>query len=115
MKLFGHNIRYSPEETALARWEAITGGAGLRRAARIRAYIVTTERDLFEKYWITRSFLDIVRMRLVSGFRYLFDRLKYGRLSSHSRISPPPEICRRPAGSTPAGSIPGGEKENRCI
>jgi hypothetical protein len=92
MKLLGRNIRYSPEETASAKTEACS----LREAAKIRAYIVTTEYDRFEKYRITHSCFGRVRMCLAEGFRYLFDRLKYGRISGHSRIEPPPETYQRP-------------------
>jgi hypothetical protein len=94
VKIFGRNIRYNPEETSKLRMEAITGGASLRMAAKLRVYTVTTEYDCFAKYRITRSFLDIIRMHLVLGPGYLSRRLKEGRLSS--RIPHPPETCRRP-------------------
>jgi hypothetical protein len=84
MKIFGRNIRYSPEETAEARMKAITGGAGLRRAANIRAYIVTTEYDAFEKYRIVYGLFAVVAMHLVLGLEYLFRRLKDRRLNSRN-------------------------------
>jgi hypothetical protein len=96
MKLFSGNIRYSPEETTEARTRAIASGSSARKTAKIRAYLVTTEYDRFEKYRITRGCFGRFRMCLAEGFRYLFDRLKYGRLSSHSRIEPPPETYQRP-------------------
>jgi hypothetical protein len=78
MKLFGRDIRYSPEKTAEARMLAFIYGDSLHRAAKIRAYVVTTEYDRFEKYRITRSFFGVVKMHLVLGLGYWFRRLKEG-------------------------------------
>jgi hypothetical protein len=94
MKIFGPIIRYSPEETARARMNLIGIGCTLREVAKTRAYIVTTEYDLFEKYRITHGFPGTVRMYLTLGFRYLFNRLKYGKISSHTPHLQ--ETCRRP-------------------
>ncbi|MDR3124172.1 MAG: hypothetical protein LBU16_10410 [Treponema sp.] len=68
MKLFGRAIRYSPEETARVRWEAILGGSGLRRAAKLRCYVVTAGFDLSEEYRITHGLFEVVKMHLVLGF-----------------------------------------------
>jgi hypothetical protein len=96
MKIFGRNIRYSPEETAEAKTKAVANGTSLRKAAKIRAYIVTTEYDCFEKYRITHGFWQVVKTHLVLGFGYLFCRLKEGCLNTRSRIPHPPETYRRP-------------------
>jgi hypothetical protein len=79
MKIFGRNIRHSPEETAEARAKAIAGGLVPRRAAKIRAYIITTEYDRFEKYWIARGFFGVVAMHIVLGLGYVLMRLKHKR------------------------------------
>ena len=96
MKIFGRNIRYSTEETAEVRREAITSGKSLFQVAKLRCYIVTTEYDRFEKYRITHGFFEVVNMHLVLGLGYLFRRLEEGPLSSRSRIPHPPETCRQP-------------------
>jgi hypothetical protein len=93
MKLFGRNMRYCPEETAAARRRAIESGDRPRDAAKRRAYIVTTEDDLFEKYRFTFGIFSVIRMHLVLSLEYLFRRLKR-RFSK--RISHPPETCRQP-------------------
>ncbi|MDR1373489.1 MAG: hypothetical protein LBJ24_00805 [Treponema sp.] len=76
MKLFGCNIRYSPEETASARMSLMVIGCTPREATKTRAYKVTTGDDLFEKYRIAHGFLEVIKMHLVLGLGYLFRRLK---------------------------------------
>jgi hypothetical protein len=78
VKLFGRDIRYSPEETATARWACIMGGDSLRKAATLRWYNVTTEDDRFEKYRLAYGFWGVIKIHLVLGFGYLFRRLKLG-------------------------------------
>ena len=75
MKIFGRNIRYSPEETASARMALIVTGCPPREAAKTRAYIVTTGYDRFEKCRIVHGFFEVDTMYLVLGLGYLFRRL----------------------------------------
>jgi hypothetical protein len=62
MKLFGRTIRYSPEETARVRWEAIIGGSGLRRAAKLRCYTVTPSPGCPEERRIAYGLLGAIKM-----------------------------------------------------
>jgi hypothetical protein len=86
MKLFGRNIQYSPEETAEARMQAIAYGKTLREAAKMRAYVVTTEYDRFEKYRITYGFFEVIAMHLVLGLGYWFRRMEERRFRSRNRL-----------------------------
>jgi hypothetical protein len=88
MKMFGRNIRYSPEETAKMRMSAIVGGTSLRRVAKIRVYVVTTEFDVFEKYRATFGFFSVIRAHLALGLDYLFLRLKNRRQALAARPRP---------------------------
>jgi hypothetical protein len=78
MKLFGRTMRYNPKETAEARMRAVAAGFSLRQAAKIRAYVVTTEYDRFEKYRIVHGFFDVIKMHLVLGLGYFFRRMEEG-------------------------------------
>jgi hypothetical protein len=87
VKIFGRNIQYSPEETAEARMRAIASGDSLRSAAKVRVYLVTAGRDCFKIHYVTYGCLEVVKIHLVLGLRYLFRRLEKRRLTEKGGLS----------------------------